>query len=423
MNCDNFSFSKVLANIIQWNETHFIKVRIADKVTYPNTWIYVISEPESVETKGCKVGFHEGTWDALRKRYITPLPHHIIHLFLPANEATELRLKKEFESYRLVNNGENLSEWVQLPLHQVCAKVQMACAGLNVVPIHTEQYLEIRTKEDLRNYIEKAIHPFVERPSFFSSPSQSPEKLSGSFISNCSTINFSTKEEFSAALKRVCSSAAPEIEQILWAGREALLEIPLSEKAKKLIYFRNGEDSIAYDLHQNQTWPAAFKVNSPSFDHMQRPNAEKMNLVRETLSKIFPDLSLFRDLIRWHMTHCYLSYIQEDIPLPDYVKKSTLKWTIQSKGFLRHLFNNLCIIFNQGPHSGVVVSFSKSYGDGIGMAKSGVVGCLRLHFQAGKTNTAVKAGNTRINTNPDDENKLTMDHQNEFIHFFVNKNF
>lgn len=94
-------FDNIVSQFNRWKKDGKIVVEEDTEYEWEEKWIYVISEPESVSTKGYKVGFHSGTEKDLRKRYITAMPRIRIHAFIPGSLEAEKRLKEQWRVARV----------------------------------------------------------------------------------------------------------------------------------------------------------------------------------------------------------------------------------------------------------------------------------------------------------------------------------
>ena len=79
---------------------------------------YILSFPERQKKNMYKIGYHRGSEKDLITRYITPLLDPQIHFFITVNNAKEIEscVKRELDTYRMVNCRGNKSEWIQLDL-------------------------------------------------------------------------------------------------------------------------------------------------------------------------------------------------------------------------------------------------------------------------------------------------------------------
>lgn len=83
-----------------------------------NKGIYIINDGQ--DTNKCKVGFHTGTLNLLRKRYITSLPNINLVFYLKVdNNNLEKDIKNEFEKFRILNDNDRLSEWYNIDSLQI----------------------------------------------------------------------------------------------------------------------------------------------------------------------------------------------------------------------------------------------------------------------------------------------------------------
>jgi hypothetical protein len=78
--------------------------------------LYIVTTPYLLENKMFKIGRHHGTFSKLSSRYRTYLIFPLILYFVPFNnyvKAEEL-LKSRLEKYRVLNDNDRLSEWVNI---------------------------------------------------------------------------------------------------------------------------------------------------------------------------------------------------------------------------------------------------------------------------------------------------------------------
>lgn len=80
--------------------------------------IYIITDGTN-NTK-CKVGFHSGNLSSLEKRYITAIPNMYVRFFIQTkNNELENDIKSKFESNRILNINNNMSEWYNIDYNKI----------------------------------------------------------------------------------------------------------------------------------------------------------------------------------------------------------------------------------------------------------------------------------------------------------------
>lgn len=80
--------------------------------------IYIITDGNNFNK--CKVGFHTGNIPKLIKRYITSLPNmNIIFYIQTKNNELENDIKSKFESNRILNINNNISEWYNIDYNKI----------------------------------------------------------------------------------------------------------------------------------------------------------------------------------------------------------------------------------------------------------------------------------------------------------------
>lgn len=83
-----------------------------------NMHLYTLTDSKRLAEEIFKFGNHKGTEEALRKRYITSMPQMIICDFISCQAAKkcERTVLNLLDSYRVLNDNGNKSEWIHLPL-------------------------------------------------------------------------------------------------------------------------------------------------------------------------------------------------------------------------------------------------------------------------------------------------------------------
>lgn len=107
---------------------------------------YIITTVALLEKGICKFGYHKGTFETLRKRYITSLPEQVIYLFIEDVHAhiIEYVMKKKFDKARILGDEERPSEWIQCDMEALSAAVKNLAALLKE-PLN--QFFEAKCSE------------------------------------------------------------------------------------------------------------------------------------------------------------------------------------------------------------------------------------------------------------------------------------
>lgn len=100
--------------------------------------VYIVTTCEQRKKNRYKVGKHTGSFRKLESRYITPLVDPIICFFYPSEYAamTEKKVKKQFDSFRIVNKNGTKTEWFQIDLKVVISAIcdiELALKGNNPI--------------------------------------------------------------------------------------------------------------------------------------------------------------------------------------------------------------------------------------------------------------------------------------------------
>jgi hypothetical protein len=89
-------------------------------------FLYLLGRPDSLQTHLWKLGYHTGTRETLRQRYITSIPDLIIARMYEHEHAKTMEnfIKQCFSQSRLENEGGNLSEFFRIPLENFDAIIR-----------------------------------------------------------------------------------------------------------------------------------------------------------------------------------------------------------------------------------------------------------------------------------------------------------
>ena len=100
------------------------------------TAIYILSANPKTANGPYKIGIHTGPIEKLKSRYITALPNHKIHFWMetPDASAIENHFKNTYIAKRIANNNDKLSEWYELELSVIYAKLGELISTIPVRP-------------------------------------------------------------------------------------------------------------------------------------------------------------------------------------------------------------------------------------------------------------------------------------------------
>lgn len=90
-----------------------------------NNYIYIITTPAYAKMGQYKIGYHTGTKDDLWARYGTPMPELQYEMFEPCanHKIVESAIKRELKAVRVKNINGNLSEFYEMPIETLKARV------------------------------------------------------------------------------------------------------------------------------------------------------------------------------------------------------------------------------------------------------------------------------------------------------------